>query len=97
MIFADVTLIIIDYRIRVNQDSSKSLRKEVELENLDIRILVAENHIRYKDIAKKLGISAVWLSTQMRHKLSPVKRQQIKKAIMELKDDTRDSGTVSGI
>ena len=57
------------------------------MENLDIRIMVAENHIRYKDIAKKMGISPVWLSTQMRHDLSPVMRERIIKAIVELKDD----------
>jgi len=53
--------------------------------------MVSENRIRYKDIAEKIGISATWLSTQMRHDLSPVMRERIIKAIMELKDDQNRS------
>ena len=51
--------------------------------------MVAENHIRYKDIAKKMGISPVWLSTQLRYQLSPVTQERIIQAIKELKDDKR--------
>lgn len=57
------------------------------MENLDIRIMVAENHIRYKDIAKKMGISPVWLSTQLRYELSLVTKERIIQAIEELKND----------
>ncbi len=57
------------------------------MENLDIRIMVSENRIRYKDIAQRIGISATWLSIQMRYPLSPVMKERIVKAIMELKDD----------
>lgn len=57
------------------------------MENLDIRIMVAENHIRYKDIAERMGISPVWLSTQLRYQLSPVTKERIIQAIKELKDD----------
>lgn len=57
------------------------------MKNLDIRVMISENHLRYKDIAEKIGISATWLSTQMRYPLSPVMRERIIKAIMELKDD----------
>ena len=61
------------------------------MQNLDIRIMVAENKVRYQDIARKMGISRQWLSELMRRNLSPEKRQQIKQAIMQLKDDTRNS------
>ena len=57
------------------------------MENLDIRIMVSENHIRYKDIAKKMGISPVWLSTQLRYELSLVTKERIIQAIEELKND----------
>lgn len=67
------------------------------MQNLDIRIMVSENKVRYQDIAKKMGISRQWLSELMRRNLSPEKRQQIKQAIMELRDDTCNSGTVSGV
>ena len=57
------------------------------MENLDVRLLVSENHIRYKDIAKKMGISPVWLSTQLRYELSLVTKERIIQAIEELKND----------
>ena len=57
------------------------------MENLDVRILVAENHIRYKDIAERMGISPVWLSTQLRYELSLVTKERIIQAIEELKND----------
>ena len=61
------------------------------MQNLDIRIMADVNKVRYQDIARKMGISRQWLSELMRRNLSPEKRQQIKQAIMELKDDTRNS------
>ncbi len=61
------------------------------MQNLDIRIMVAENKVRYQDIARKMGISRQWLSELMRRNLSPERRQQIKQAIMELKDDQNRS------
>ena len=57
------------------------------MQNLDIRIMADENKVRYQDIARKMGISRQWLSELMRRNLSPERRQQIKQAIMELKDD----------
>ena len=61
------------------------------MQNLDIRIMVAENKVRYQDIARKMGISRQWLSELMRRNLSPERRQQIKQAILELKDDQNRS------
>ena len=49
--------------------------------------MVAESGIKYKDIAKKIGISATYLSTLMRYELTPVMRDRIVRAIEELKDD----------
>ena len=57
------------------------------MNNLDIRLMVAESGIKYKDIAKKIGISATYLSTLMRYELTPVMRDRIVRAIAELKDD----------
>lgn len=57
------------------------------MKNLDIRIMVSESGIRYQDIAEKMGIGRVWLSKLMSRELSPERRQQIKQAVMELKDD----------
>lgn len=61
------------------------------MKNLDVRIMVSESHIQYRDIAKKMGISPTWLSTLMRHDLSPVARARIIDAIVELKNDQNRS------
>lgn len=56
------------------------------MENLDIRILVNESGLKYQNIAKKLGISRVWLSRLMGRKLTPEWRDKILSAIMEMKE-----------
>ena len=61
------------------------------MENLDIRILIAESNIKHKDVAKQIGISPVWFSTQMRHELSPAMRERVIRAIEELKNDQNRS------
>ena len=50
-------------------------------------MMVSEEHIRYKDIAKKLQISPQYLSTLMRYTLSPAMRQRIINAVEELRND----------
>ena len=54
------------------------------MRNLDIRILVSELNLKYIDIAKKMGISRVYLSNLMRHELATEKRKKILRAIEEL-------------
>lgn len=61
------------------------------MENLDIRILIGEANIKHKDVAKQIGISPVWFSTQMRHELSPAMRERVIRAIEELKNDQNRS------
>lgn len=57
------------------------------MRNLEIRVMVSESGLLYQDIAKKMGISRVWLSNLMRHDLSPENRNKILKAIRELKEE----------
>lgn len=61
------------------------------MENLDIRMMVSSLHIKYKDIAKQMGVSRVWLSTLMRHELTKENKDRVIKAIMELKDGDQRS------
>ena len=51
------------------------------LENLGIRVLVADAKLQYKDIARYMGISPEYLSRCMRHKLNPIMRIRILSAI----------------
>lgn len=54
------------------------------LENLGIRVLVADAKLQYKDIARYMGISPEYLSRCMRHKLNPIMRIRILSAINDL-------------
>ena len=54
------------------------------MKNLDIRILVSENRLTYKDIADEMNISREWLSRLMRNDLSVKNRVRILQAIGRL-------------
>lgn len=54
------------------------------MKNLDIRMLVSENGLKYKDIAKSLGISREWLCRLMRSDLSVDNKVRIMGAIERL-------------
>lgn len=62
------------------------------MRNLDIRVMVSESGLKYTDIAKKMGISRVWLSNIMRYDLTPENHDRIMKAIRELKSGGRVDG-----
>jgi len=52
--------------------------------NLDIRMLVSENGLKYKDVAKELNISREWLSRLMRNTLTIDNKVRIMEAIEKL-------------
>lgn len=60
------------------------------MQNLDIRIMVSNNDLRYKDIADELHITPEWLSKLMRHTLTTDNKIRILKAIDRLKKDGGD-------
>lgn len=55
------------------------------MNNLDVRMIVFENGLKYKDIAKELGISREWLSRLLRNNLSDANKSRIMKAVESLK------------
>lgn len=55
------------------------------MENIDIRLLVADSGLTYKAIAEELGIHRGSLSRLMRKQLSPQNRVRIMTAIDRLK------------
>lgn len=57
--------------------------------NLDIREMVHDKGIAYKDIADKIGVSPEWLSRLMKIPLSPQNKDRILNAIevLEKTDD----------
>ena len=56
------------------------------MKNIDIRVLVSESGLTYKDIAEQMRISPEWLSRLMRYTLSPENRERILSAVMALKE-----------
>ena len=57
------------------------------MENLEIRLLVSEKGLKYIDIAKQMGISRVWLSNLMRHRLTIDNKVRILEAIANLAEN----------
>lgn len=55
------------------------------MENIDIRVMVADLGLRYKDIARQMGITPPWLSRLMRNPLSITDRVRIIDAIERVK------------
>lgn len=63
-----------------------AMKKGEEIvENLDIRIMVAELGLKYKDIAREMGIHPPWLCRLMKKPLSLKDRVRIIDAIERLK------------
>lgn len=61
------------------------------MKNVEIRMIVSENGLKYKDVADQLGISPEWLSRLMRNTLTPENKDRILEAIETLiKGDVSD-------
>lgn len=56
------------------------------MKNLDIRLLVSESGLYYKDIAREMNITPIWLSRLMKEELSTQNRVRIIDAIESLKE-----------
>ena len=54
------------------------------MKNMDIRLLVGEKGLHYKDIAKKMGVLNTSLSRMMGKDLKPAQRARILFAIQEM-------------
>lgn len=55
------------------------------MKNLDIRMLVSDSGLKYKDVADELNISPEWLSRLLRNNLTPENKIRIMGAIERLK------------
>ena len=56
------------------------------MKNLDIRMLVSDSGLKYKDIADEMNITPEWLSKLMRHTLTTDNKIRIYHAINALID-----------
>lgn len=60
------------------------------MKNLDIRMLVSDHGLKYKDIAKELNITPEWLSRLMKTTLSQKNKNRILEAVERLKGAETD-------
>lgn len=61
------------------------------MENLEIRLLVADMKLTYKAIAKKIGICPEHMSRVMRYPLKPEMQARIMAAIDDLRGEKDDA------
>lgn len=54
------------------------------MENLDIRLLVSNHGLKYKDVADELNITPEWLSRLLRKNLTPENKIRIIAAVERL-------------
>ena len=54
------------------------------MRNIDIRVLVSDHGLKYKDIADKLNVTPEWLSRLLRNDLTPENKIRITRAIEDL-------------
>ena len=55
------------------------------MKNLDIRMLVSDSGLKYKDVADEMNITPEWLSRLLRNNLTPENKIRIMGAIERLK------------
>ena len=60
-------------------------------ENLDIRMLVSDMNLKFKDIAVRIGVTPEYLSRCMRHPLKPDMKERIMNVITDLRGDPDES------
>ena len=59
------------------------------MKNIEIRMLVSENNMTFKEIAEAMGVSRVYLSRIMGKELTVNNRLRICSAIARIKDERR--------
>ena len=64
-----------------------TLREGEAVNNLDIRLLVSGNKLKYRDIADEMNISRQHLSRLMRNELTTANKIRIMAAIRRLRGD----------
>lgn len=57
----------------------------MSMKNIDVRVLVCESGLTYKDIAAELGITPEWLSRLMRYTLTFENKKLITEAVQRMK------------
>lgn len=77
------TIIINDYRIiiEVSQELNKGGKN---VKNLDVRMLVSDHGLKYKDVAYEMNVTPEWLSRLLRDDLTLENKIRVMGAIERL-------------
>lgn len=67
------------------------------MNNLDVRILVSDLKIKYRDIADEMNVSREWLSRLMRKPLTPDNKLRILTAIEKLTSGDQKSEIIDQV
>ena len=59
----------------------------MKMNNLDVRLMVSDAGIRYRDIAKAMNVTPEWLSKLLRDPLSAYNKSRVLDAIESVKRD----------
>lgn len=54
------------------------------MKNLDIRMMVSENGLKYKDVAAEMNVSPEWLSRLLKNDLTPENKIRVMRAVERL-------------
>lgn len=85
----DVTIIINDYIIRLEQRSRVKQKEGSDImNNLDIRLYVKDSGLLFKDVAEQMGVTPEYLSRVLRYQLKPDMRERILTAVRELRGES---------
>lgn len=61
------------------------------MENLDVRLIVADAKVTYKAIAARIGVTPEYLSRCMRFPLKPDMKERIIAAVDDLRGEKNDA------
>lgn len=61
------------------------------MENLDVRLIVADAKLTYKAIAARIGVTRQYLSMCMRYPLKPEMKARIMAAVDDLRGEKDDA------
>lgn len=61
------------------------------MENLDVRLIVADAKLTYKAIAARMGITRQYLSMCLRYPLKPDMKERIIAAVDDLRGEKNDA------
>ena len=74
--------------ILVTVEEQRVRKEDRRCSNMDLRLEIFKSGLSYREIARAMNVTPVWLSRVMAGKLTPEMRRRIEAAISELKAES---------